>query len=142
MNRSNLVLIFLLLLAIAVGWVLTGEGTPENETPANGDNGDIQVSKPIYYYFYSDSCPACKTMERTTHSNSTVIEVLEANFTFIKVNTGQNRELAQKYSIVYVPTNVFAYPGGQEIGRYIGAVEPEGFLGMLDQILEFYAQNS
>jgi thioredoxin-related protein len=81
-------------------------------------------------------------MERETHSNSTVIEALEANFTFIKVNTGKERQLSQKYGIIYVPTNVFTFPSGQEIGRAVGAVDPENFLNMLDQVLEFYAQNT
>jgi thiol:disulfide interchange protein DsbD len=140
MNRSNLVFVVLLLVAIGVGWVLTSPGSPGNETSTDG-NGDIPPDRPVYYYFYSNSCPACTRMERTTHSNSSVIEILEANFTFIKVNTVEDKQLTQEYNIYYIPDNIFTYPDGQIIYRSAGAIDPEMFVNLLNEVADFFARN-
>ena len=103
MNRGYLVFAVLLVAAVGIGWAISSQDDPENITPTNGNNTPPvnENGNPIYYYFYSDTCPSCKIMERDTFGNSTVIEALEANFTFTRVNTGKNRQLAQKYGIVY-----------------------------------------
>ena len=144
MNRAYWIFPILLVIAIGIGWAITSQGDAGNTTPENGNDPtgeNRSAGDPIYYYFYSDTCPSCRTMERETLSNATVIEALKADFDYIKVNTAKERQLSQMYNIVYVPTNVFAYPDGQEIGRFVGAAGPEDFLDVLDQVLEFYAQN-
>jgi len=115
---------------------------PKNETqqtPAPSQNENETHTRPVYYFFYSSTCPACELMEEQTLSNEAVLRSLEANFTYKRINTATNRALVQRYLVQYVPTNVFTYPDGTEMGRYVGAVaEPDRFLQMLDDVLEFY----
>jgi len=126
--------------ALALGLILvlitTGclSGTTEDDNQTNPGN-NTSSTKLVYYYFYSTTCPACRLMEQTTLSNQTVLNALEANFLFKKTNAATNRGLVQQYGIVYVPTSVFTRPDGGEIRRVVGAVAPEDFLRLLDEIL-------
>lgn len=151
MKNAHLVFAALLVAALAIGLALSiqpkpsGNETPidVNEAPNNESNNPSDPSKPIYYYFYSDTCPSCRAMDESTLSNATVLKALESNFNYVRVNTAKNRNLANNYRIIFVPTNVFIFPDGTEIGRVVGAIlKPETFLKMLDEVLEFYRQNA
>jgi thioredoxin-related protein len=141
MARSTALALAALLLVVLSSLCISENG-PANETDeGNGGNGDGEGEdgdRPVYYYFYTDVCPACEIMRETLEDPS-VERALEANFTVRKVNAAENRQLATKYYISGVPTNVFTFPDGQEMGRLPGAVGPEDFLKVLDQVLEFYA---
>lgn len=149
MNKTYLLLVFILVLAVAIGWALSGSGTSqgENRTPTDGfkepEGGSTGDGKPIYYYFYTDTCVYCRQMEEKVLSNRTVIDAIEADFGYVKVNGGKDRKLASEYSIGAYPTNLFAYPDGSEMGRVTGAIlDPDDFLDVLRQVLDFYSQNA
>jgi thiol-disulfide isomerase/thioredoxin len=141
------VLLILLVGAVVTGMILASQGSAP---PDDGQDGDGNTSdeghgdgKAIYYYFYSDGCPACKVMEDEILSNRTVITKLEAGFHYEKINTAKNANLAQKYNIIYVPTSVFAYADGTEITRRVGAPpDTEIFLTTLQDILDFVNQGA
>ena len=118
-----------------------------NRTPSNGfqepDEESTTDGKPMYYFFYSDACVYCKQMEDKVLSNQTVIDAIEADFTYAKINSAKDRQLTNEYNVLVYPTNLFAYPDGSEIGRVRGAIlDPDDFLNLLGQVLDFYAQNS
>ncbi len=114
-------------------------GNETNQTPGGEQTED--PGKPIYYFFYSNGCGACDQMKDTTLSNQTILQALEKNYTFKSLNTGKNRQLAARYGVRYVPTNVFAYPNGTVIGTKVGAVDPNTFMEMLRVVSEFYVEN-
>lgn len=139
-------LLLLLIGAVAAGVILSQTPEPPEENGNDGNNGNggsgnESQGKPIYYYFYSDSCPACTAMENEILSNRTVIAKLEADFQYEKVNTNRNPALARTYNIIYVPTSLFAYSDGTEIARRVGAPpDTEIFLATLQEILDFHRQ--
>ncbi len=130
-GSANLATLGLLLVLITAGCLSSSvePGSQANQT----DNATS--TKMIYYYFYSDACPACKLMEQTTLSNRTVLDALEANFILRKTNAATNARLAQRYGIVFVPTSVFTRPDGEELRRVVGAVPAEEFLKLLDEVV-------
>lgn len=139
-----LAVIALVCVVIAYGlWgsdLIRADGPGGNELEP--DNKSAASSKPTYYYFYTSACPFCKWMEENTLQNETVLRILEANFTFRRVNAGVERSLADKYGIYGVPTNVFTYPNGTAFGKFAQPIGPDDFLNLLEQALEFYAAYS
>lgn len=146
MEEGDRLLVVSLLIALLAGGCISQQAEPSpNETEKNITSTNSTLlgpkGKPIYYYFFSTGCPACDLMAEGTLQNGTVLAVLQANFTYEKVNTAQNRKLANKYGIYGIPANVFTYPDGSEIGRILGFVPAEDFLQVLDQVLQFYVEN-
>ncbi len=149
MNYRTLIpaaLVIFLVVVVAAALFGGGKEAPnQTATPGQEDNqtsgnnpGQVTRGKPGYFFFYDDGCPACALMERTTLSNQTILRVLSENFTFRRVNTAKNPELRMRYRIMYVPTNVFTYPNGTEIGRVVGAVGERDFMRVLSKVLEIY----
>ena len=75
----------------------------------------LKSSLPVLIDFYSDSCVPCKKM-------SPVIGADEQSekLNVYKVNTNFDSELAEKYSVMSVPTIVL-FKDGEEIARKSGA---------------------
>ena len=75
----------------------------------------LKSSLPVLIDFYSDSCVPCKKM-------SPVIGAIadEQTENVYKVNTNFDSELAEKYSVMSVPTIVL-FKDGEEIARKSGA---------------------
>ena len=60
----------------------------------------LSNNTPVFIYFYSDSCYFCK-------NQSLIVDELEkeyaGNITVIRVNSGENRQEAQKFGVTGVP---------------------------------------
>jgi thiol:disulfide interchange protein len=97
------------------------------------------ANKPIVINFYTDVCPACRTMDATTFSNGNVSALLNANFICLKSNAGTTN-LQLGYGIRAVPTTVFNVPYGYgkdyEIVRIVGAAPPAQFYPLAQAVLE------
>jgi thioredoxin-related protein len=143
-----------LLVAASVAILSRGNGFEpvENDTtknPAPGDgppdlkdqDASVDPGKPTYYYFWSETCYWCDVFEDETLANQTVIDALDANFTYVAVNIDREDELRRKYGVSPTPTSLFAYPDGTEIGRVYGHKAPEDFLQVLDLVMQFYDEN-
>jgi len=100
-------------------------------------------NKPIVINFYTDVCPACRTMDAMTFANSTVGALLNDNFICLKSNAGKT-DLQSGYVIGLVPTTVFNVPYGYgkdyEIVRVVGAVPPARFYQLAQAVLEKWRQ--
>ncbi len=97
-------------------------------------------NKPILINFYTDVCPACRALEKNTFSDEEVISSLCKNFVTVKSNAGKSG-LHANYGISGVPTTIFAWSDGEEMGRIIGAYPPESFLDGISQALEYWNQH-
>ncbi len=65
--------------------------------------------------FYADWCNPCKRMSPLIDA----VAALMPQFTFIKINRDNFRDLAKSYNITSIPTLIFLRDG-KEIGRYDG----------------------
>ncbi len=150
-TRTSLITALIIVILIVAAAILFGREkqgptpitvtnhTESNKTSTGSHSGSsLPKGKPTYLFFYDTGCPACSLMERTTLSNQTILNVLSQNFTFHRVEAGRNPDLSRRYGIMYVPTNIFTYPNGTEIGRVVGAVGQENFMKVLDKVLEIY----
>ena len=74
----------------------------------------LKSSLPVLIDFYSDSCVPCKKM------SPVIGAIADEKLNVYKVNTNFDSELAEKYSVMSVPTIVL-FKDGEEIARKSGA---------------------
>ena len=79
-------------------------------------------------YFYGTNCPVCKTMAPFIDEAG---EKFDGRVPLKKVNTADNRALAQKYKVMAVPTTI-AVSDGEDVTRVVGARTP----GALRRVFE------
>jgi thioredoxin-related protein len=64
-----------------------------------------QKSKPILVFIYSDWCKICHGMQKTTLKNNEVIQLLNENFYFVKLNGEEKKDIHFLVkTFVYKPT--------------------------------------
>jgi len=80
--------------------------------------------KKIFLHFYADWCAYCKIMNNKTFRDASVVDYLNKNFISIKVNSDQERELAQKYRVRGLPTNWFLKKTDEKIASRPGYIPP------------------
>lgn len=65
----------------------------------------LQKPKPIVVFLYTDWCKFCFGMEQTTFKNDTIIQLLNKNFYFIKLNGEEKKKITfLGKTFVYKPT--------------------------------------
>lgn len=73
-------------------------------------------------YFYSDNCPSCSEMEKTTWQDARIINALNTQYTPVKVDVNKQRRIASLYKVYYLPTTWFIKPDGQPFGNRPGYI--------------------
>ena len=70
--------------------------------------------------FYGTFCGACVELAPIFTAASNDYGVLH----FIKVNTSEERELAERFDIHYIPTTIY-FRNGQPVNRAVGSMDRE-----------------
>ncbi len=100
-------------------------------TEENFDSEAMQSEIPVIVDFWATWCPPCKIL-------APVFEELageyEGKVKFAKLNTDEARNVAQKYSIMSIPT-LIVFKGGKEIERMVGALPKEALKEKIDALL-------
>ena len=90
--------------------------------------------KKIFLHFFADWCAYCKIMKNKTFKDASVVSYLNKNFISIKVNSDQERELAQKYRVRGLPTNWFLKETDEKIASRPGYIPPSEMILYLEFI--------
>ena len=81
----------------------------------------LKADKPVLVDFYSDSCIPCKQMAGILGD---IEDENEDDIYIYKVNVNYDRELAEKYKVMSVPT-VICFVNGKAKGKTVGLKEQE-----------------
>ncbi len=85
--------------------------------------------KPVMIDFNATWCGPCLKLDQVTFAHPAVRKYLNNNAIVVKVDTDNQRDLAQKYGVESLPTILFVDADGSPIGSPIlGYHEPQAFL--------------
>ena len=93
----------------------------------------LKADKPVLVDFYSDSCIPCKQMAGILGD---IEDENEDNIYIYKVNVNYDKELAEKYKVMSVPT-VICFVNGEAKGKTVGLKEQEE----IEELFEKYVLN-
>ncbi len=89
----------------------------------------INSSKPVFVDFWAIWCGPCNTIAPIVEE---VSKEYENKVNFIKVDVDQNRELAQKYNILSIPT-LAMFNKGEMIDQQVGVASKESIKAYIDK---------
>ena len=105
------------------------DSAPKNEIPW-GDNLrqaqelSRQTGKPVLLHFFSDTCPPCKMMEKSTFPNPTIANTIQNSFIPVKLNVRNYPREAQMFNVQGVPMDIVLSPDGQQVQVAVGGQDP------------------
>ncbi len=84
--------------------------------------------------FYADWCQPCKWMDKTTFTNTGVVDMLNTNFVTYKANidTKDGFLTKEKYGIQFLPTILIFNTKGELVERLESTMAPEKLLPILE----------
>lgn len=103
---------------------------------AEAESLAAKTGRPMLIHFYADWCGPCRRMEREVLNGRALQERLEGRFVAVKVNADEHPELAARYQVDSLPTDVFVDSNGRMIEKSVGFVRPSRYLANISRIDE------
>lgn len=91
-------------------------------------------NKPLVLDFYAEWCVPCRRMEKTTLIDPRVTALL-AKVVFVRIDTDQQPEIAQKLGVEGLPDIRFVATDGKILRQFRGYQEAEPFAAALERLV-------
>jgi len=144
-------IILLVFVGVLVGTGLSAPAHAQLNVPPRSFEAVLNEAqaqdKPILVEIYAPWCPYCQRMQETVYSNAAVREYINANFTYVRLNsdttagthqyrdrTLSTKQLAAVLGAKGVPTTTFLQPDGTPIARQPGFIKRPTFLKIIRYI--------
>jgi YHS domain-containing protein/thiol-disulfide isomerase/thioredoxin len=90
---------------------VTSMASAEGTIPWVYDLGEAQQlaqrdGRLVLLHFYADWCGPCRNLEQSVFPDLTLNRTLAANYVPVKINVDRNQELASRYGVRQIPTDV------------------------------------
>lgn len=95
-----------------------------------------KTGRPMLVHFYADWCGPCRQMEREVLNSRALLERLEGRFVAVKVNVEEQPDVAERFHIDSLPTDVFVDSQGEVLEKSAGFVKPGKYLANISRIDE------
>jgi YHS domain-containing protein/thiol-disulfide isomerase/thioredoxin len=99
-----------------------------------------QTGLPLLVHFHAQWCGPCKEMERSVLRDPVLTRTLQSQFVAVKVDYDQRRDLARRFHIEKLPTDVFVDPRGYVLERSSGVKDRETYFSLVARIDSICAQ--
>ncbi|MBA3314361.1 MAG: thioredoxin family protein [Planctomycetota bacterium] len=138
-------------LAAAVILCVTGVG-PAAEW--YGDFGVAQkdaarLDRPMLLHFHAEWCVPCKQMQRDVFIAPGFLTALGRHVIAVKIDVDHDRDIARRFGVESVPTDLFLTPDGRVLGEMNGVRSGEDYLrrvaainGQYERLKSFYVARS
>ncbi|MDR2755224.1 MAG: thioredoxin family protein [Planctomycetaceae bacterium] len=93
------------------------------------------LNRPLFLHFYGDNCPPCKSMEGNVFRDEQVIAQMNRSFVPVKIKVSEQTQLAKKFSVQVIPTDLVLTGESRLIHRRQGGITTERFLEYLHFLL-------
>jgi len=131
--RLSAALLFLLLGCMALradaGPLVWHDGIEEGRAEAT------RTGKLLLIHFWSTQCGPCAQLEQKVYSQNRVAQSIERHFVAVKINTEVHPELARRYAIRFVPTDVVMDAEGRVLATQKCPPEPTRYLAGLMRLV-------
>ena len=74
-----------------------------------------RLNRPIVVHFWAEWCPPCKRMEREILGQPAVLDLLKDEVIGVKINLDEHRDLASRFGIESLPSDIYLNPQGERI---------------------------
>ena len=93
-----------------------------------------RLGLPLLAHFYADWCGPCRAMESSVLNAAEVRGVLGVKCVAVKVNIEHRRDVASRFGVSALPTDVFVGPDGKVLGRGVGGSSRGGYVAKIEQV--------
>lgn len=133
MTRKNIFILLLLVFAVCAQAQTAGKGIKfeaEGTLFRQAVQKAMSAKKLIFVDCYTSWCGPCKMMARDVFTQEKVGNVMNAKYVNFKIDMekGEGPELAKKWQVSAYPTFIIFNSAGQELGRFLGGSDADGFL--------------
>lgn len=98
-------------------------------TSENFDSEALKTQEPVLVDFWAAWCGPCKMIAPIIDELS---EELAGKVKVGKVNVDENRQVAEKYGVMSIPT-LIVFKGGQEVDRIVGYQTKQQLIAKLEK---------
>jgi len=91
-------------------------------------------NKPLYLYFYSDSCGYCKMMDKEVLGDKEIGNLLKRDFVYVRINADKATDIAKLYGVRGFPSNWFLESSGARIVEAPGYIQKPLFKRVLQYV--------
>lgn len=91
--------------------------------------------KYVFLHFYGNNCAPCRAMEEQVFTNPQVIAGMNRTYIPVRINVEEQVELAQRYAVKAIPSDIILKPSGELFYRRKGGTKAEDFLFFLGFLL-------
>jgi thioredoxin 1 len=99
-------------------------------TDQNFESEVLKSDKPVLVDFWAEWCGPCQMMGPILNE---LAEELKEKYKIGKLNVDENRETAQKYGVMSIPTFII-FKDGKDVKQLVGAQSKEGLKEELEKI--------
>lgn len=125
-----------LLCAGALGAIQTGRPGGDVSWASSYEAGIAQARqarKPVLLSFHTPGCGWCRKMDAETYTDTQVVNLAQ-KYVCIRVDSGGESAVVDKYQVTAYPQTLFLTSEGKEMARVPGYVPPDQFAALLEAL--------